>query len=160
MLHVTGLQTGVIPYRWRKGTLEVLLITARNRKRWIIPKGNIDDRLGAEESARREAYEEAGVWGRIPGPMLGWYAAGDRQSACLVQVFPLAVLREAKRWPEGNQRLRRWLPLEEARRCVAEAGLRLLLDQAARLLPTYPSPEAPAAGENRRIRSPRPPDVQ
>ena len=35
-------QSGVIPYRVRKGNLEILLITSRRERRWIIPKGIIE----------------------------------------------------------------------------------------------------------------------
>ena len=32
-------QSAVIPYRERNGAIEVLMITSRKRKRWVIPKG-------------------------------------------------------------------------------------------------------------------------
>ena len=38
-------QSAVIPYRSREGQLEILLITSRNSKRWIIPKGIIEPNM-------------------------------------------------------------------------------------------------------------------
>ena len=48
---------------WRTGLagLEVLLITSRHSKRWILPKGWLQPDLTAAENAAREAFEEAGV---------------------------------------------------------------------------------------------------
>jgi hypothetical protein len=40
---------------------KILLVTARHSKSWALVKGHIDRSLGALESARREAFEEAGV---------------------------------------------------------------------------------------------------
>ena len=43
--------------------LSVLIITSRTSKRWIIPKGWMQPKLGASGSAAVEAWEEAGVLG-------------------------------------------------------------------------------------------------
>ena len=51
---------GVVPYRMRKGFVEVLLITTHNDN-WALPKGNLVKKLGAKRTALLEAYEEAGV---------------------------------------------------------------------------------------------------
>src|SRR5210317_1534724 len=48
-------QSGVIPYRVRKGNLEILLITSRRERRWIIPKGIIEPDYSARNSAAKEA---------------------------------------------------------------------------------------------------------
>ena len=52
-------QSAVIPYRLtdRTGTdfsaVEILLITSRKRKRWVIPKGIVEPYLSPLESATR-----------------------------------------------------------------------------------------------------------
>ena len=58
-------QAGALAYRIRNAKLEVLLITSRERGRWIIPKGNIDAGTDPAEAAEKEAYEEAGIKGSI-----------------------------------------------------------------------------------------------
>ena len=52
-------QYGAVPFRIRAGKLQVMLITSRETKRWIVPKGW---RLRTpRQTARTEAYEESGV---------------------------------------------------------------------------------------------------
>ena len=62
-LEVNFSQSAVIPYRLSKNGLEILLITSLKRKHWIVPKGYIEFNLTPFESAKKEAYEEAGVLG-------------------------------------------------------------------------------------------------
>ena len=55
------MQYGALPYRYTKsGAPEILLVTTRQTKRWIIPKGWPIKGLKPAKSAAREAYEEAG----------------------------------------------------------------------------------------------------
>jgi 8-oxo-dGTP pyrophosphatase MutT (NUDIX family) len=55
----------VIPYRIRDGKIEVMLITSSTRKRWIIPKGMIEPDMTPQDSAAKEAWEEAGIIGQV-----------------------------------------------------------------------------------------------
>ena len=58
-------QYGALPYRFtHDAELEILLLTTRQSKRWIIPKGWPIKGLRPAKSAAREAFEEAGVRGR------------------------------------------------------------------------------------------------
>jgi 8-oxo-dGTP pyrophosphatase MutT (NUDIX family) len=53
---------GGVVYRFRAGTPEFLLVTARRQpKEWVLPKGHIEEGESAEETAVREVEEEAGV---------------------------------------------------------------------------------------------------
>lgn len=121
-------QVGVIPFRQREGRIEVLLITTRKRGRWICPKGNVEKDLGPRDSAALEAFEEAGVEGRIVPPALGIYEHGNASTQD-VRIFLLKVEREHETWPEADERERRWLPLDEAAETVDEDGLRELLGE-------------------------------
>jgi len=58
-------RSGVIPYGRRDGAVEVLLITSSDGQHWVIPKGVIEPGMSAAESAAKEAYEEAGIRGRV-----------------------------------------------------------------------------------------------
>jgi 8-oxo-dGTP pyrophosphatase MutT (NUDIX family) len=58
-------QAGVIAYRILDGKIQVLLMTSRDTRRWIIPKGDIDAGATPAKAAEKEAYEEAGVKGTI-----------------------------------------------------------------------------------------------
>jgi 8-oxo-dGTP pyrophosphatase MutT (NUDIX family) len=64
--HAVRVQYGALPYRFTKsGAPEILLVTTRQTKRWIIPKGWPIKGLKPAKSAAREAYEEAGVRGSV-----------------------------------------------------------------------------------------------
>lgn len=121
--------SGVIPYRRRKGRLEVLLVTSRRRGRWVIPKGRIEAHLSSRRSARREAFEEAGVKGKMSEDPLGWYKHRQNGTREPTEVYALHVKVQFDEWPEAGVRRRRWMPLREARRRLAEPGLRRLLDR-------------------------------
>jgi hypothetical protein len=66
------IQYAALPYRISSafGT-EVLLVTSRETKRWIIPKGWPKKRKDPWESGAREAAEEAGVIGKIGREPIG-----------------------------------------------------------------------------------------
>jgi hypothetical protein len=58
-------QYGILPYRLTEGDgVEVLLVTTRQTRRWIIPKSWPIKGLKPPKSAAREAHEEAGIRGR------------------------------------------------------------------------------------------------
>lgn len=123
---------------WRpKPVLEILLITSLTSKRWILPKGWLMEGLSAAESAAREAFEEAGVAGKIGSKPFGSYhylkARKDGGGVpCRVDVFALQVTAEMDDWPEKGARQIAWLPLEQAAVRVSEPGLRELLRNFAK----------------------------
>jgi 8-oxo-dGTP pyrophosphatase MutT (NUDIX family) len=57
-------QVAAVCYRIRKRGIEFLLVQTRNG-RWIFPKGGAESGLTHAQSAALEAFEEAGVHGRI-----------------------------------------------------------------------------------------------
>ena len=120
-------QSGVIPYRFQEGEPRLLLITSRRKKHWGIPKGIVEPHLGARESAAQEAFEEAGVRGRISPESLGRFEYRKWGGMCHVEVFLLEVREMLDDWPESSFRERRWMSTDEAARLVDWEGLRLLL---------------------------------
>ncbi|WP_166039448.1 DUF47 family protein [Sphingosinicella sp. YJ22] len=125
-------QIAALPYR-STGTaidapVNVLLITSRETKRWVIPKGNWASGETPHGAAAAEAEEEAGVRGAICPTPIGSYRYRKRRSngASLmfdVDVYPLAVTQELDAWKESGQRERRWFPLAEAADAVEEEDL-------------------------------------
>ena len=122
-----------MPYRIEPdGSAMVMLITSRETKRWVIPKGNPIRGLAPHQSAAHEAFEEAGISG-IPCPTaLGSYRydkrrAGGRTRELEVAVFPLAFQMQFDDWPEMLERQTRWFTLADAAAAVDEPDLKSLI---------------------------------
>jgi 8-oxo-dGTP pyrophosphatase MutT (NUDIX family) len=129
-------QFGALPYRISSGNVvEVLLITSRERKRWIIPKGWPIKGYKPAMTAALEAYEEAGVRGQVGSRPLGhyvynkWLDSGETSFPCEVQVFSLLVKAQLKEWPECSQRKVQWFTALEAAFLVKDDDLRQLILQ-------------------------------
>lgn len=124
-------QVAALPWRRRDGSLEVLLVTTRETKRWTIPKGWPMKGLTASASAAREAEEEAGVKGSIAKRPIGTFAYWKRRETrfdlLAVEVFPLEVKKMRKSWKEKAERQLRWLPPSEAAGEVDEPELSVIL---------------------------------
>jgi 8-oxo-dGTP pyrophosphatase MutT (NUDIX family) len=114
----------------------VLLVTSRETKRWIIPKGWPMKGLKPWEAAAREALEEAGLVGQVNKRPFGRYSYFKRREAhfdlCHVDVYLLIIDKQRKKWRERAQRQTRWFTFEEAATLVDEQGLvAILLNLAA-----------------------------
>ncbi|GLT08077.1 NUDIX hydrolase [Sulfitobacter porphyrae] len=133
-------QFAALCYRIRRGKVQVLLVTSRGSKRWIVPKGWPMDAKTPAASALQEAWEEAGVTGRADDRCLGvfTYAKEVGQISdvpCLAMLFPVAVKSLSKQFPESDQRRRTWVSRKKAARMVSEPELaRLILDFDPRLV--------------------------
>jgi 8-oxo-dGTP pyrophosphatase MutT (NUDIX family) len=131
-------QSAAIPYRLgERGELLILLVTSRRTRRWIIPKGKVRPRTLPRRSAEREAFEEAGVLGRIATRAIGTYWQGDAlpsgpEGSILVQAFALEVTDELPVWDEMHLRKRRWFEIGDALRAVRDLELRTLLREFER----------------------------
>jgi 8-oxo-dGTP pyrophosphatase MutT (NUDIX family) len=112
-------QSGVIPYRKINGRTEVLLVTSIRKKNWIIPKGFIEYHLSPFQSAKKEAFEEAGVRGSNATKILGSYTIRKNGSELLTKIYSMKVTRVFNDYPEKNLRKRKWLPVSEAAKKVS-----------------------------------------
>jgi len=107
-------QSAVIPFQIIKNHLKILLITSLKKQNWIFPKGIIEDNMTPQQSALREASEEAGVEGEVLGISLGSYSYPKWGGTCDVKVFPMYVTKVYEDWPEADMRKRRWVSIKEA----------------------------------------------
>jgi 8-oxo-dGTP pyrophosphatase MutT (NUDIX family) len=122
-------QVAALPIRHWRGQVGVLLVTSRETKRWVIPKGWPMDGRTDYNAAKIEAFEEAGAEGRIGTIAIGEFEYSKRlkngvSKTCLVAVYPLNVATLARKWPEQNERERRWFSAEVAAQMVNEEQLR------------------------------------
>jgi 8-oxo-dGTP pyrophosphatase MutT (NUDIX family) len=126
-------QYAALPWRRRQdGALEMLLITSRETRRWVIPKGWPMKGKKPAPCAAQEAFEEAGVLGAMGPKALGAYhydkrLRSGRTQHVRVMVFPLEVRDVRDEWPEKHQRERLWTTPADAAGMVAEPELRALL---------------------------------
>ncbi|MEM8777773.1 MAG: NUDIX hydrolase [Cyanobacteria bacterium P01_G01_bin.49] len=126
-------QSAVIPYRFHQGQLQILLITTRKKKRWIIPKGLIEPDMTPQASAAQEALEEAGIKGKVEQPLMGTYTYQKWGRTCRVQIFLLAVESLYIDWLEASFRQREWVSLHNAIERVQEVKIKEILEN----LPNY-----------------------
>jgi len=126
-------QFAALPWRRRgDGSIEVLLITSRETKRWVVPKGWPMVGLGAKQVARREAFEEAGVKTNSAMVPLGAYRyrkmyPDGKAKQVRVRLFGLLVSSEHDVWPEVGQREKLWTTRRDAAERVHEPDLKVLI---------------------------------
>jgi uncharacterized protein len=109
-----------------------MLVTSRETKRWVLPKGNLITGLTPHAAAAHEAEEEAGVQGLACPTALGTYRyrKTKKSGAALmveVDVFPIMITCELDEWEEQLVRERRWFALDDAANAVDEPDLQLLI---------------------------------
>jgi 8-oxo-dGTP pyrophosphatase MutT (NUDIX family) len=126
-------QFAALPWRRRAdGGVEVLVITSRETRRWVLPKGWPMKAMTPAEAAAREAYEEAGVIGQTEAEPIGAYPyakrlRGGALQTVQVQVFAMEVTAEQRAWPEKDQRDKLWTTRETAADLVEEPELKALI---------------------------------
>ena len=125
-------QVAALPWRLTDEGRQILMITSRETRRWVIPKGGRMVGKTDPEAAAQEAMEEAGVRGEMDQISIGVfrYAKGLKDGGvrqCVVSVYPLQVLVQLGAWPEAHQRERRWMSLSEAADLVHEPDLAALI---------------------------------
>lgn len=126
------IQSGVLPWRVKRKKTEVMLVTGRRSKRWMIAKGWPMDGMSLADSAAQEAFEEAGIKGKVDATPIGSFRFvkqhllfGDVEVR--IQVHPMIVKRELADWPERAERSRKWFELSDAVEQVDSDELKALI---------------------------------
>lgn len=115
---------GVLPYTEDNGKKELVLVTSKTRRNWILPKGRrISGKSGAA-SALQEAYEEAGLLGRIKGSKAIRVVIRRRGKKILLILYPMRVEKILKRWPESKYRKRLSVSMQKAHRVMDCPGMK------------------------------------
>ena len=124
-------QSAVIPFLLENGKLKLMMISNRKCSRWIFPKGIIEQHLTPQQSAAKEAFEEAGIKGKVHSNEIGTYRYKKWGGICLVQVYLLQVKEILTDWPEAEFRYRIWVGTEEAEQFVREKELKTIVSDLA-----------------------------
>jgi len=110
-----------ICYRVSEGGIQFLLVRTRTG-RWTFPKGRVDDDPNRAAAAAREAFEEAGVFGRVEANPIARYLHSKRSSfhfdehavdAHLCEVVSMVPPEEVNRNPT-------WFDADKAKRRLCE----------------------------------------
>ncbi|MGJ0505697.1 MAG: NUDIX hydrolase [Methylocystis sp.] len=124
------LQFAALPWRLNEeNRVEVLLVTSRDTRRWVIPKGWPMKGRKPHIVAAIEAQQEAGLHGKVEKIKLGEFEYEKRMKGggavdCVVEVYPLHVERQRKKWPEKGQRVTYWFLYGVAAQQVDEPELK------------------------------------
>lgn len=129
----TQTQMAALPLRQSEsGDWRILMITSRDTGRWVLPKGWPMKGKNLRQAAEQEALEEAGVIGQISKNPIGVYHYLKRiedgaDIPCEVVLYPMRVTKLLRRWPERNERKRKWFSAKGAAKRVLEEDLKDLL---------------------------------
>lgn len=107
-------QAAVIPFRIRDKRVEIALVTTLSGKRWVIPKGSLDEGEGSRDAAIRETIEEAGLIGDLERKPLGRYHFARANERYVVEVYLMRVTVVLDYWLEARLRRRRWIAVDKA----------------------------------------------
>ena len=111
--------------------VRILLLTSLDTKRTIIPKGWPMKGLKDRDAAAREAFEEAGIVGKIGSKAIGrfhyWKWRKTYFSYVRVDVYALKAQEFLDDYPEKGQRQLAWFSPEEAAMLIDEPQLATLV---------------------------------
>lgn len=136
----TKKQVAALPVRLdAAGRTRVMLVTSRDTKRFIVPKGWPMKGYKDYRAAAIEAQEEAGLIGRVGKKPIGsytyWKRRPDHFELCRVKVFILEVERQLPAWREKDQRQGAWFLVDDAADLVDDAGLVTILRGLSEIWP-------------------------
>lgn len=122
-------QSSVIPFRLQHGVPEILVISSSKVKHFVVPKGIKDPGLTPQQSAAKEAWEEAGVEGRVGATAIGSYTYEKWGATCTVEVFSLEVTKviPEDEWEESH-RGRQWVSPVDATQRLKQRELAPMVD--------------------------------
>ena len=119
-------QVAAVCYRVRRQAIEFLLVRTRGGSRWTFPKGSAEPGLTHAQAAALEAFEEAGVRGRIQEDSFARYTkrlsrgkrAASRRGSMTVNAHLCEVLRLVT--PKEKGRDRTWFSTTQAKERLKE----------------------------------------
>ncbi|MGD2118191.1 MAG: hypothetical protein PVG66_07525 [Chromatiales bacterium] len=119
-------RVAVIPVIKHNKRSKIYLVTCRENCKWIIPTGKHEKRLSDKKVAALEAYEEAGVIGKLDKSFrksLLVQSPGGKKKRRL-KLYLIKVEKSYKKWPEDKQRKRKRVAADELGKYVSDKRLR------------------------------------
>jgi 8-oxo-dGTP pyrophosphatase MutT (NUDIX family) len=107
---------------------KILLVTSLHSRSWALAKGRVEPSLGPVASARKEAFEEAGVAGRMTSAPIGSYIHCKSTGGNFrVKVFKMHVWKNSLAGLKRNSANARWVLVKLALKIVSNPSLRRLI---------------------------------
>ena len=136
----TDHRVGIIPFAVRGDMIAVLFVTSQTRGRWILPKGRSKKGESDNEASLREAFEEAGIKGKVltqfPMTVMIEKTVSDNEKERVpVTYYPMHVRKQVDEFPEKNSRERHWALLKDAPRVAYHKDYLEVIEQFKRLAP-------------------------
>ncbi len=132
-------KVGVIPFDIKNARIAVLFVTSMQRGRWILPKGDLLKNESHKKGCLREAFEEAGVKGKVLKDFPITVAIGksghERIETVAVTYYPLLVTEQFESWPEQDKRERHWALFDDVRKVTDRDDFAVLFRQIERIKP-------------------------
>lgn len=113
-------QSAVIPYRYNKGKLQILLILSSKKNHYVLPKGIKEPGLTPRESA---ALEEAGIKGKIAADAMASYQYEKWKATTTVAVYPMEVTQMI----DEKHRGRKWVSPKVAAEKLFQPALKTMV---------------------------------
>lgn len=125
-------QFAALCYRFKDDKLQICLVTSRRSGRWIVPKGWPMDGETPADAAATEAFEEAGLRGKVDNRPIGVFSyykvLSKDELPCIAVVYPLRVKKVVNNWPERKERRRKWFSRKRAAALVDDVELRAIIE--------------------------------
>ena len=114
-------KVAAVCYRMHASGIQFLLVQTR-RGRWTFPKGHVEPGLTHAQAAALEAFEEAGVHGRIEEASFARYVDYKHHHSSFASIRVSAHLCEVSRLesPPPPGRNRTWFSVEKAKQRLRE----------------------------------------
>ena len=139
------ISAGCVVYRRSNTVVEVALIQPHERKAWALPKGLIEPGEPAEEAARRETREEAGLSGAIVTKIdtikYSYVAKWEKPATRVFKIVTFYLLRYTDGDPSQHDRevdRVEWFPIDKAISSATYAQEKAILKKAKQLIGAKP----------------------
>lgn len=116
----------------KKEKTKIVLVTSRTGGRWIFPKGQPEKGRSRQKVAKDEAWEEAGLEGKIKTPPHEFRVSYGETKR--LHLFYMRVDKISEKYPEAKERKRIFVTLAEAEKLLDKDLRRVLKAMAKRYM--------------------------
>lgn len=124
-------RVAVIPLIKKKNKNKICLVTGRGTGKWILPTGKHEKNRSNREVAVLEAFEEAGLVGKIDKKFrrLLQVTSPSGKKKRKTTLYLIKVNKQLKQWPEKKERRRTTVKLCDVENYIKDKKLKKLLKQ-------------------------------